>query len=188
MASRRGGLAMSIRTRRSGLARTPSHARRAPATARRLRHVGRSSGPATSGRALTGAVQRMDGIRVGGDRRRPSRDRWCRGRREFARARPQAARRAERRVVRLAMRGHLLAARQIADAVRRAWWPIVLVGSLVSRRMRWIALASVVADVRATPTDVAYGWGVWSGMVRHRTCGPIVPRFSAWPGRRPRSQ
>lgn len=87
---------------------------------------------------------------------------------------------------RLAMSGHLLAARQIADAVRRAWWPIVLVGSLVSRRMRWIALASVVADVRSAPTDVAYGWGVWSGMMRHRTCGPIVPRFSAWPGRRPR--
>ena len=88
----------------------------------------------------------------------------------------------------LAMRGHLLAARQIADAVRRTWWPIVFLGSLVSRRMRWIALASVVADVRATPTDIAYGWGVWRGMVRHRTCGPIVPRLSAWPGRRPQSQ
>ncbi len=86
----------------------------------------------------------------------------------------------------LAMRGHLLAARQIADAVRRTWWPIVLVASLVSRRMRWIALASVAADVRATPTDVAYGWGVWRGMVRHRTFSPIVPRLSAWPGRQPR--
>ena len=87
---------------------------------------------------------------------------------------------------RLAMRGHLLAARQIAAAVRRTWWPIVLVGSLVSRRMRWIALASVVADVRAAPTDVAYGWGVWSGMVRHRAFAPIIPNFRAWPGRRPR--
>jgi mycofactocin system glycosyltransferase len=86
----------------------------------------------------------------------------------------------------LAMRGHLLAARQIAEAVRRAWWPIVLIGSLVSRRMRWIAVASVLADARAAPTDVAYGWGVWSGMVRHRAWGPIVPRFSAWPARRPR--
>ncbi len=85
----------------------------------------------------------------------------------------------------LAMRGHLLAARQITAAVRRAWWPIVVVGALVSRRMRWIALGSVLADVRATPTDVAYGWGLWRGMLRHRTWSPIVPRLSAWPGRRP---
>jgi mycofactocin system glycosyltransferase len=85
----------------------------------------------------------------------------------------------------LAMRGHLLAARQITAAVRRAWWPIVLVGSLVSRRMRWLALGSVLADPRATPTDVAYGWGLWRGMLRHGTWSPIVPRLSAWPGRRP---
>ncbi len=85
----------------------------------------------------------------------------------------------------LAMRGHLLAARQIAAAVRRAWWPIVLVGSLVSRRVRWVAVASVVADVRAAPTDVAYGWGLWRGMLRHHTWSPIVPRVSAWPGRQP---
>jgi mycofactocin glycosyltransferase len=87
---------------------------------------------------------------------------------------------------RLAMTGHLLAARQFASAVRRVWWPIALVGALISRRMRWIALASVVVDVRATPTDVAYGWGVWRGMLRHRTWGPIIPRLSAWPGRQPR--
>jgi mycofactocin system glycosyltransferase len=85
----------------------------------------------------------------------------------------------------VAMRGHLLAARQITAAVRRAWWPIVLVGSLVSRRMRWLALGSVLADPRATPTDVAYGWGLWRGMLRHGTWSPIVPRLSAWPGRRP---
>jgi mycofactocin system glycosyltransferase len=88
---------------------------------------------------------------------------------------------------RLAMRGHLLAAHQIGAAVRRAWWPIVLVGSLASRRMRWIALGSVLADVRAAPTDVAYGWGLWRGVLRHRTWGPITPRLSAWPGRQPRS-
>ena len=87
---------------------------------------------------------------------------------------------------RIAMKGHLLAGRQFAAAGRRVWWPIALVGALVSRRMRWIALASVMVDVRATPTDVAYGWGVWKGMVRHRTLGPITPRLSAWPGRQPR--
>jgi mycofactocin glycosyltransferase len=87
---------------------------------------------------------------------------------------------------RLAIRGHLLAGRQIATAGRRAWWPIIAVGALVSRRLRWVGAAMVLADVRATPTDVAYGWGVWTGMWRHRTWAPIVPRLSAWPGRRPR--
>ena len=84
---------------------------------------------------------------------------------------------------RVAMRGHLLAGRQLATAVRRAWWPIVALGALVSRRVRWIAAASLLLDVRAAPTDLAYGWGVWSGMRRHRTWAPIVPQLSAWPGR-----
>ena len=82
---------------------------------------------------------------------------------------PQAA-------VGLALRGHLSAGRQLATAVRRAWWPVVIVGAFVSRRMRWIAAVSVLADVSATPTDVAYGWGVWRGMWRHRTWAPVVPR------------
>lgn len=86
----------------------------------------------------------------------------------------------------LAMRGHLLAGSQLATAVRRAWWPIVAIGALVSRRMRWLAAASILLDVRAAPTDVAYGWGVWTGMRRHRTWAPIVPQLSAWPGRPPR--
>jgi mycofactocin glycosyltransferase len=84
----------------------------------------------------------------------------------------------------LAMRGHLMAAQQFASAVRRVWWPIVAAGSLVSRRARWVAVAAVLADPRATATDVAYGWGVWTGMRRHRTWAPIIPRLSAWPGRR----
>jgi mycofactocin glycosyltransferase len=88
---------------------------------------------------------------------------------------------------RLAMRGHLLAGSQLAAAVRRAWWPIVAVGALVSRRMRWLAAAAILLDVRAAPTDIAYGWGVWTGMRRRRTWAPIVPQLSAWPGRPPRT-
>jgi hypothetical protein len=57
----------------------------------------------------------------------------------------------------------------------------------VSRRARRtacaVAGAAVVADLQATPTDVAYGWGVWSGMRRHRTVAPILPRLVSWPGR-----
>ncbi len=82
----------------------------------------------------------------------------------------------------LAMRGHLGAARQLASAIRRVWWPFVAAGSLFSKRIRWIGVAAMLADVRAAPTDVAYGWGVWRGMRRHRTLAPIVPRLSAWPG------
>ncbi len=86
----------------------------------------------------------------------------------------------------LAMRGHLFAGRQVASAARRVWWPILLVGAMWSRRCRWWLLLAVVSDARTAPTDVAYGWGVWVGMVRTRTWAPIVPRLSAWPGRQPR--
>lgn len=88
-----------------------------------------------------------------------------------------------RRAIALAVRGHLLAGRQMASAVRRVWWPLVLVAALMSKRARWVAVASVVTDALATPNDVAYGWGVWAGMRRHRTLAPVVPQLSAWPGR-----
>ena len=83
----------------------------------------------------------------------------------------------------LAMRGHLLAGRQFATAARRVWWPIIVVGSVVSRRCRWWLLLALASNVRAAPTDVAYGWGVWTGMRRTRTWAPLLPRLSAWPGR-----
>ena len=86
---------------------------------------------------------------------------------------------------RLAMHGHLGAARQLASAVRRVWWPVVAVGAIASKRVRWIAAVSILADVRAAPTDAAYGWGVWKGMIRHHTIAPIVPRLAAWPTPRP---
>ena len=84
---------------------------------------------------------------------------------------------------RLAMHGHLGAAQQLASAIRRVWWPVVAVGALASKRVRWIAAASVLADLRAVPTDAAYGWGVWKGMIHHRTLAPVVPRLAAWPNR-----
>ena len=83
----------------------------------------------------------------------------------------------------LAMRGHLLAGRQLAAAARRVWWPLIVAGSVVSRRCRWWLLLALASNVRAAPTDVAYGWGVWTGMRRTRTWAPLLPRLSAWPGR-----
>ncbi len=44
----------------------------------------------------------------------------------------------------LAVRGHLLAGTQFAHAARRVWWPILLVGAVVSRRCRWWLLLAAV--------------------------------------------
>ena len=86
----------------------------------------------------------------------------------------------------LAVRGHLLAGQQFASAARRVWWPILLAGAVVSRRCRWLLLLALASNVKAAPTDLAYGWGVWTGMRRLGTWAPIIPRLSAWPGRQPR--
>ena len=91
-----------------------------------------------------------------------------------------------RAALKLAARGHLLAGQQFAAAARRVWWPMLAVAALVSRRARWWAALAVLSDVRATPTDLAYGWGVWTGMRRTRTLTPLLPRLSAWPGRQSR--
>jgi mycofactocin glycosyltransferase len=91
----------------------------------------------------------------------------------------------------LAMRGHIGAAQQLASSIRRVWWPLLVIGGAVgggvlSRRLRWIGVAAALADVRSTPTDVAYGWGVWRSMLRYRTAAPIIPQFAPWPPKRRR--
>ncbi|MGW0353674.1 mycofactocin biosynthesis glycosyltransferase MftF [Nocardia nova] len=77
------------------------------------------------------------------------------------------------------------AVRQLADALRRIWWP----AALFSRRGRRLLLAAylpVVAravaagrDPRAgllrIADDLAYGTGVWAGCLRTRTAEPVVP-------------
>lgn len=85
--------------------------------------------------------------------------------------------------LRLAMQMHVATGRQLATAIRRVWWPIVVVLSLVSRRARRVALAAALADPRALPTDIAYGWGVWRGAWSTREWDPIVPRLTAGIGR-----
>ena len=87
--------------------------------------------------------------------------------------------------VSLALRGHALGGKQLAEAVRRAWWPVVAVAALRSNRARAVLIASLLAAPRSAATDAAYGWGLWTGMIRHRTIAPVLPRISAWPGRRP---
>jgi mycofactocin glycosyltransferase len=87
---------------------------------------------------------------------------------------------------RLAALGNAHAGRTLADAVRRVWWPLVGVAALRSRVARRVAVASLVAAGRPMRVldDLAYGVGVWRGVLRERTIAPLLPRFSSWPGRR----
>jgi mycofactocin glycosyltransferase len=95
--------------------------------------------------------------------------------------------------IRLAGRGHVLAGLSIARAAGRVWWPItlglaatgpraraaVLAALIVPHAIEWIrgprpvgpvpALALGVAD------DIAYGFGVWEGMVKLGSFAAIRP-------------
>jgi mycofactocin system glycosyltransferase len=95
--------------------------------------------------------------------------------------------------LRLAMQAQASSGRQLATAIRRVWWPIIVMLALVSHKARRVALAAVLVDPEAVPTDLAHGWGVWRGIWETRTLKPIVPtltgRFSAsGPARPPRSE
>ncbi len=90
--------------------------------------------------------------------------------------------------VRLTMSGHLGAGRMLAAAGRRAWWPALLAGAIVSRRMRRVAVLAVApalasGGVPRLVDDLAYGYGVWKGVLAERELGPLIPRFPSWPGR-----
>ncbi len=103
---------------------------------------------------------------------------------------------------RLAGRGNLFAGRILAGAITRAWWPAAIVASLCSRRVRRavVAAAFVPATLdwwRDRPPltlpsaiglrlldDVAYGAGVWAGVLRDRRPGPLIADLSNWPPRR----
>jgi mycofactocin system glycosyltransferase len=85
--------------------------------------------------------------------------------------------------VRTALSSHVHGLRQLGVALRRVWWPPLAILALFSKRMRIVAIGAIALDVSATPTDVAYGWGLWSGMRRHRTWRPVAPKFVSWPGR-----
>ncbi len=90
--------------------------------------------------------------------------------------------------LRLAGLGHVQAGRLLADAGRRAWWPVLLAGSLVSKRVRRIAAATAVpallsGGIPRLVDDLAYGAGLWKGVLTEREPGPLRPRFTSWPGR-----
>jgi mycofactocin system glycosyltransferase len=101
--------------------------------------------------------------------------------------------------LRLAGRGHLFAGRQLASAVTRAWWPVLLLGATRSRRVRrTLVLAALVPPVvdwvRQRPPldlvryiglrlldDLSYSVGLWRGAIDERTVDPLLPDLTSWP-------
>ena len=97
--------------------------------------------------------------------------------------------------LRLAGRGNIHAGRMIAQAITRTWWPFALVLALFSRRGRRVALAAIVlpsltkwfaTKPKVDPVsycalkladDVAYGTGVWKGVIATRDLGALAPKF-----------
>ncbi|MEK7295548.1 MAG: mycofactocin biosynthesis glycosyltransferase MftF, partial [Actinomycetota bacterium] len=101
--------------------------------------------------------------------------------------------------LRLAGLGNLHAARLLASAVTRAWWPIAVTLALVSRRARIVLISAAVIPAMyewwsQRPTldplrflalrildDASYGIGVWEGAIAHRSSDALTPNLSSWP-------
>ncbi|HEX6419247.1 MAG TPA: mycofactocin biosynthesis glycosyltransferase MftF [Acidimicrobiales bacterium] len=100
-----------------------------------------------------------------------------------------------REALRLAGLGNLLAGRQVADALRRAWLPLAVPLALHRRsRPALVAALLVPALVEAAERrpdldlarwtalrladDVAYGTGLWAGSVRARSTAALRPAFA----------
>lgn len=85
----------------------------------------------------------------------------------------------------LAIAGTWRAGEQLAAAVRRAWWPLLGLFAVRSRRARGLLATSLL--VAGSPIrladDLAYSIGVWWGVASRRTVAPLVPELAAWPGR-----
>jgi mycofactocin system glycosyltransferase len=107
-----------------------------------------------------------------------------------------------RDVVMLAARGLGTAALQLASALCRHYWPIALLAAILFRRFRHIVLVAAVVDgvadwvsrhnnddaqekqlgvvpylVLKRLDDLAYGAGMWVGMVKERQVGPLKPQI-----------
>lgn len=103
--------------------------------------------------------------------------------------------------VRLAGLGHLYAGRQVATAITRVWWPLALIAAIFVRRLRLPLFAAATVPPlidwfgkRGTNSvaqyvalrvadDMAYGTGVWLGVIEQRSLGALAPRFTNWPGK-----
>lgn len=96
---------------------------------------------------------------------------------------------------RLAAEGLGGALGQLASGLVRHWWPVTVLGCVVSRRVRSAALLAALAEgvadrARWAPgeplpsylvahrlDDLGYGAGLWWGCWHHRTAAPLLPRI-----------
>ncbi|MBV5242583.1 mycofactocin biosynthesis glycosyltransferase MftF [Mycolicibacterium sp. PAM1] len=104
----------------------------------------------------------------------------------------------------VAAHGLCSAALQLASALCRHYWPIALVASVLSKRCRRVVVVAAVLDgvfdwvtrngnadedtkrvgiltyiLLKRLDDIAYGLGLWSGVVRERHAGALKPQIRA---------
>ena len=83
----------------------------------------------------------------------------------------------EREARKIVIRGTQATATALGRAIRRVWWPLLILLCPISRSVRRLLAASAVFAV--TPMvvvdDIAHGVGIWSGVVKHRRFGPVIP-------------
>jgi mycofactocin system glycosyltransferase len=107
-----------------------------------------------------------------------------------------------RDVLLVAARGLWSAAMQLASAMCRHYWPLALLAAIVSRRCRRAVLVAAVVDgvvdwanrrgsaddgvrpiglvtylLLKRVDDLAYGLGLWYGVLRERNIGPLKPQI-----------
>jgi mycofactocin system glycosyltransferase len=87
--------------------------------------------------------------------------------------------------LRLAGSGNLHAGDQIAGAIRRVWWPLLVLLAWRWKAPRRVLVAAALASRHplVLADDLAYSVGVWKGMLTERTLDPLIPQISSWPGR-----
>ncbi len=109
---------------------------------------------------------------------------------------------APRDVATMTVHGLWGAALQVASAICRHYWPVALVAGVLSRRCRRVVLTAAVLDglvdwvsrnnsipedarrvgflsylVLKRLDDIAYGLGLWTGVVRERHLGALKPQI-----------
>ncbi|HET7668186.1 MAG TPA: mycofactocin biosynthesis glycosyltransferase MftF [Mycobacterium sp.] len=107
-----------------------------------------------------------------------------------------------REVAVVAAHGLWSATLQLASAICRHYWPITLIAALLSRRCRHVVVAAAVVDgvvdwitrkgnadedtkrvglltyiLLKRVDDIAYGVGLWTGVVRERHVGALKPQI-----------
>lgn len=104
-------------------------------------------------------------------------------------------------IMRIVLDRWLHTAYMLGQAISRVWWPIIVIMSLFSRRARRLLVFALIfpalyeqrpKSARTSPWKIfplvlagrlvdhgGYSVGVWKGVLRHRTIGPLLPRISA---------